>query len=133
MFRDGWQKRFFLSRPQDELYFFTTSEAGIQRPKTFTRPWIPASAGMTATERSENPNAIALPLMGAGEGGCDVGGSKVMLVDKNCQQAGRVFQVGATLSREILIALSGQRRSIFCQCVNHVPECPKENLRRARS
>src|SRR5258705_4258459 len=29
MFRDGWQKRFFLSRPQDELYFFTTSLAGI--------------------------------------------------------------------------------------------------------
>jgi len=30
-------------------------------PKPVTRPWIPASAGMTATERSENPNAIALP------------------------------------------------------------------------
>jgi hypothetical protein len=28
-------------------------------PKPVTRPWIPASAGMTATERSENPNAIA--------------------------------------------------------------------------
>src|SRR5712664_2517580 len=29
-------------------------------PKPVTRPWIPACAGMTATERSENPNAIAL-------------------------------------------------------------------------
>src|SRR6266404_5461342 len=29
-------------------------------PKPVTRPWIPASAGMTATERSESPNAIAL-------------------------------------------------------------------------
>jgi hypothetical protein len=33
-------------------------------PKPVTRPWIPACAGMTATERSENPNAIALPLKG---------------------------------------------------------------------
>jgi hypothetical protein len=41
------------------------AEAGIQRPKTRHSPWIPACAGMTATERSENPNAIALPL-GAG-------------------------------------------------------------------
>src|SRR6266481_1542781 len=36
-------------------------------PKPVTRPWIPACAGMTATERSENQNAIALPLKG-GEG-----------------------------------------------------------------
>src|SRR5712664_1427719 len=35
-------------------------------PRPVTRPWIPASAGMTATERSENPNAIGLPLMGSG-------------------------------------------------------------------
>src|SRR4029077_3553047 len=28
-------------------------------PKPVTRPWIPASAGMTATERPENPRAIA--------------------------------------------------------------------------
>jgi hypothetical protein len=35
-------------------------------PKPVTRPWIPAGAGMTATERSENPNAIALPIKGAG-------------------------------------------------------------------
>ena len=33
-------------------------------PKPVTRPWIPACAGMTATERSENPNAIALPFRG---------------------------------------------------------------------
>src|SRR6266403_3054762 len=36
-------------------------------PKPVTRPWIPASAGMTATERSENQNAIALPLKGGEE------------------------------------------------------------------
>src|SRR6266478_7572190 len=36
-------------------------------PKPVARPWIPAGAGMTATERSENPNDIALPLKG-GEG-----------------------------------------------------------------
>src|SRR6266446_3318768 len=36
-------------------------------PKPVTRPWIPAGAGMTATERSENPNDIALPLKGGEE------------------------------------------------------------------
>src|SRR6266481_7495485 len=30
-------------------------------PKPVTRPWIPACAGMTATERSENPNACPAP------------------------------------------------------------------------
>ena len=35
-------------------------------PKPVTRPWIPACAGMTATERSENPNAVALPIKGRG-------------------------------------------------------------------
>src|SRR6266446_9715891 len=34
-------------------------------PKPVTRPWIPACAGMTATERSQNPNAIA-PIEGEG-------------------------------------------------------------------
>jgi hypothetical protein len=33
-------------------------------PKPVTRPWIPACAGMTATERPENPNENALPLGG---------------------------------------------------------------------
>src|SRR5260370_39928836 len=34
-------------------------------PKPVTRPWIPACAGMTATERSQNPNEIALLEAGA--------------------------------------------------------------------
>src|SRR5260370_14984681 len=36
-------------------------------PKPVTRPWIPACAEMTATERSENPNAIALAFRGERE------------------------------------------------------------------
>jgi hypothetical protein len=47
----------------DTVAFFSSvipAEAGSSAPKPVTRPWIPASAGMTATEWSENPNTIAL-------------------------------------------------------------------------
>src|SRR6266446_4605625 len=46
--------------------------------------WIPASAGMTATERSENRNAIALPLKGGeGEkGGPVLAGAGMTTVDR---------------------------------------------------
>jgi len=48
--------------PFSPLSFPRKRESSARKP--VTRPWIPACAGMTATERSENPNTIALPLKG---------------------------------------------------------------------